>query len=106
MFNVWQSNSNRNEYRFLVPESGVLLYKYLQMCNGFDTPLNSPVMEIWMLTTHASENSEGRNNQSRKILHEFTEYLSHHVQTVNTNLDFKDTASKSSKDSEKHVIQN
>lgn len=44
-----------------------------------------------MLTTHANENSEGRNNQGKEILDLLTGYINHHV-TVNRNLDFKNTA--------------
>lgn len=89
----------------MVPESGVLLLQIprnLKWLWNQDFPLNRPLGEIQMLTTHANENSEGRNNQGKEILHLLTGYINHHV-PVNRNLDFKNTASKGSKRSEKHV---
>ena len=63
--------------------------RFLQMSNSFDFPLNRPQIEIWMLTIHVSENSEGRNNRGRKFLYWLRKHLSQHLQIVNTNLDFK-----------------
>lgn len=49
--------------------------------------------------------TQGRNDQSREILHRLKENESHHAQTVNGNPDYKNSVSKGSKRRKKHVTR-
>lgn len=71
-----------------------------------DILLKRSSVQIWMLTTHPSENWERRNNQGREILHGLNRMLSDHIQTVNRNLAVKNTTSQGLKESYNMLLEN